>query len=177
MCSDLLRRKQLNHGVAVSGDGKTLFASSSTNVYAYTYDAATGTVGQAKDVINGMQQGGYHQTRTLVVPKNNPNLLIVSRGSNDNIDAETANVGSGRSQIRIFNIDELTSSSSPVPYSSSGTVLGWGLRNSVGVGEDPSTGNIVSFSLSFFFSLVFDSEVVETDRSRFSGRLKTPSTT
>lgn len=133
---------QLNHGIALSADGKRLFASSATNVYAYTYDAVTGTAGPAKDVINGMQQTG-HQTRTLLIPQRNPDLLLVSRGSNANIDNETTNIGSGRSQIRVFSISQLLASSSSVPYSSNGQVLGWGLRNSVAVGEDPTTGNIV----------------------------------
>jgi len=108
----------------------------------YTYDAATGTVGTPKTVINGMRQGGGHQSRTLLIPQANPNLLLVSRGSNDNVDAQTAQVGSGRSQIRYWDITKFTGAAQD--YSSTGTVLGWGLRNSVGVGENPVDGGIVS---------------------------------
>ena len=89
-----------------------------------------------------MQQGGFHQTRTLVVPWWDPNKLIVSRGSEDNVDMATIDPATGRSIIKYWNIDEFTGS--PVQFSSTGTILGMGLRNSVGVGEDPTTGNIVS---------------------------------
>ncbi|TQS31811.1 hypothetical protein Golomagni_07898, partial [Golovinomyces magnicellulatus] len=130
----------LNHGIALSHDGKTLFASSKSNVYAYTYDAETGTVGPAKDLINGMDQTD-HVTRTLLIPQHNPDLLLVSRGSNDNVDKETAEIESGRSQLRIFKIADLLASTEPVDYTA-GEVLGWGLRNSVGVAEDPTNGHI-----------------------------------
>ncbi|KAG5918982.1 hypothetical protein E4U53_004038, partial [Claviceps sorghi] len=132
----------LNHGIQLSADGKILFASSLSDVYAYDYDAADGTAGSAKHVITGMAQKG-HSARTLLIPKHNSHLLLVSRGSNANIDSATAEVGSARSQIRIFNIDELLKSSSAVQYSD-GQVLGWGLRNSVGVAEDPTTGYVWS---------------------------------
>lgn len=133
---------KLNHGIELSSDGKTLFASSSTDVYAYDYDAAKGTAGKAKNIITGMVQGG-HSTRTLLIPRHNSNLLLVSRGSDGNIDKDTVEIGSGKSQIRVFKIDSLLKGSAPVKYSD-GEVLGWGLRNSVGVAEDPATGYIVS---------------------------------
>lgn len=88
-----------------------------------------------------MQQGGFHQTRTLVVPSWDPNMLIVSRGSEDNVDTATLDPSTGRSIIKYWRIDEFTGS--PVQFSSTGTVLGMGLRNSVGVGEDPTNGAIV----------------------------------
>lgn len=94
-----------------------------------------------------------HVTRTLFIPRNNPDLLLVSRGSNDNIDAETINITSARSQIRIFKVDEIVHGDAAVQYSSGG-VLGYGLRNSVGIGEDPTTGNIVGFAASFFLLTV-----------------------
>ena len=111
------------------------------NVYAYPYDAAAGTVGTRTTVINGMNNGGLHLTRTLLIPKAAPNLLLVQRGSDGNIDATTTQQSSGRSQTRIF--DLTTIGSGGVAYTS-GQVLGWGLRNSVGLGEDISTGGIWS---------------------------------
>ncbi|KAG6111242.1 hypothetical protein E4U31_004752 [Claviceps sp. LM219 group G6] len=138
----LVAESSLNHGIQLSADGKTLFASSVNDVYAYDYDAYKGTVGAAKRIITGMKQTD-HVSRTLLIPQHNPNLLLVSRGSNANIDTGTAEVGSARSQIRIFDIEKLLKSSSAVQYSD-GRVLGWGLRNSVGVAEDPTTGYIWS---------------------------------
>ncbi|KAH0597432.1 hypothetical protein MHUMG1_04810 [Metarhizium humberi] len=73
----------------------------------------------------------------------NSNLLLVSRGSDGNIDKDTVEIGSAKSQIRIFKIDQLLKIDSPVRYSD-GEVLGWGLRNSVGVAEDPVTGYVWS---------------------------------
>ncbi|KAG5987107.1 hypothetical protein E4U43_005231 [Claviceps pusilla] len=140
--TQLVAESTLNHGIQLSSDGKILFASSLSDVYAYDYDAEKGAVGSAKHVITGMAQHG-HSARTLLIPKHNPHLLLVTRGSNSNIDNETIQVESARSQIRIFKVDELLNCSSPVQYSD-GQVLGWGLRNSVAVGEDPTTGYIWS---------------------------------
>lgn len=133
---------QLNHGIELSSDGKILFASSSTDVFAYDYDADKGTASNPRSIINGMDQGG-HPTRTLLIPRLNSNLLLVSRGSDPNLDMDTVRIESGKSQIRVFNLTQILKGSGPAPYSS-GEVLGWGLRNSVGVGEDPTTGFIVS---------------------------------
>ncbi|PHH86458.1 hypothetical protein CDD83_10219 [Cordyceps sp. RAO-2017] len=139
----LIRDRRLNHGLALSADGRTLFASSASDVYAYAYDAVSGTAGPARHVIGGMQQGG-HATRTLLAPALHPDLLLVSRGSDGNVDPGTADVGSARSQIRVFRIAELLARrGKPVPYAA-GAVLGWGLRNSVGVAQEPTTGNIWS---------------------------------
>ncbi|KHN98137.1 NHL repeat-containing protein [Metarhizium album ARSEF 1941] len=140
--SSLVDDETLNHGIELAPDCKTLFASSSTDVYAYDYDVEKGTVGKARNVITGMDQGG-HATRTLLIPRHNSDLLLVSRGSDGNIDRDTAEMGSARSQIRIFTIDHLLQADGPVKYSD-GEVLGWGLRNSVGVAEDPTTGYVWS---------------------------------
>ena len=40
----LIQDSSLNHGIALSPDGKTLFASSVAAVYSWTYDGTTGTV-------------------------------------------------------------------------------------------------------------------------------------
>jgi sugar lactone lactonase YvrE len=42
---------QLNHGIDLTADGKTLFVSSETTVYSYAYDATAGTVGAKKTVM------------------------------------------------------------------------------------------------------------------------------
>ena len=142
--------RQLNHGIALSGDGKTLFVSSAESVYAYPYDAETGSVGDAKHLINGMKQTD-HVSRTLLVPRHNSDLLLVSRGSNDNIDKETADIKSGRSQLRTFKIADLVKDGAETVDYTAGEVLGWGLRNSVGVADDPTNGHMVS--ILFFFSI------------------------
>ncbi|EHL03168.1 putative L-sorbosone dehydrogenase [Glarea lozoyensis 74030] len=70
-----------------------------------------------------------------------PGMLVVSRGSGDNLDFSAASTSSGRAQIRAFDVTNITE---PLDYSTSGVRLGYGLRNSVGVAEDPSTGGIYS---------------------------------
>jgi glucose/arabinose dehydrogenase len=111
-----------------------------TTVWSYPYDAAAGTVGRRKTLITGMSGSG-HSTRTILASKKNPDLLVVSVGSNGNIDSATSQPSSGRSQLRIFSIAKVSRAS--VAYTS-GEILGWGLRNSVGVTENQVTGGIVS---------------------------------
>ncbi|KAL2069968.1 hypothetical protein VTL71DRAFT_14648 [Oculimacula yallundae] len=139
----LIADATLNHGLELTADGKTLFVSSQASVFAFSYDAVAGTVGAKKAVITNMGISfAYHTTRTLRIPKSKPDVLLVQRGSSGNIDSPTTGIDSGRSQTRIFNIASILTT--PVDYSKSGDVLGWGLRNSVGLGEDPSTGGIWS---------------------------------
>lgn len=76
---------QLNHGLALSPDGKTVYVSAAPTAWSYSYDAKTMTATNQQVVVRGMNPGG-HNSRTLAVPPNNPNLLIVSLGSADNID-------------------------------------------------------------------------------------------
>ncbi|KAJ6781166.1 hypothetical protein PWT90_08259 [Aphanocladium album] len=139
--SQLIDDGKLNHGIALSADGKTLFVSSAADAFAYPYDAAKGTVGEAKRIISGMTQTD-HVSRTLLVPRHNSDLLLVSRGSNDNVDKETAEITSGRSQLRIFKIADLLKDGAEAVDYTAGEVFGWGLRNSVGVADDPTNGHI-----------------------------------
>lgn len=124
---------QLNHGLTISVDGKTLFASTSDVAYAWTYNTNAGTVSQRKALVTGMSSGG-HVTRSILIPGANPDLLLISVGSDGNFDQGTREYSSGRSQIRGFNWKDLLSRS--VVYSKSGTNFGWGLRNSVGLRDD-----------------------------------------
>jgi len=83
-----------------------------------------------------------HTTRTLLLSRKSPGLLLVSRGSSENIDDAAASITSGHSQIRVFNIS--SPPATPLDYAIDGRLLGWGLRNSVGVAEHPDTGGIYS---------------------------------
>ncbi|KAI5860915.1 soluble quino protein glucose dehydrogenase [Durotheca rogersii] len=139
----LIPDPSLNHGIAISQDGKTLFVSSPSDVYAYPYDAAAGTVGEGRSIIGGMSSGG-HITRTLLAPLTAPDTLLISRGSDGNIDNSTVDAASGKSIIKSFYISDLLASESPKDFNTEGEVFGWGLRNTVGVDEDLTTGNIWS---------------------------------
>ena len=85
--------------------------------------------------------GSDHTTRTLLLSMKEPGLLLVSLGSQDNVDPEALDESSGISQIRAFN---LTNATEPYVYREDGLRLGWGLRNSVGIAEHPETGGIYS---------------------------------
>lgn len=85
-----------------------------------------------------------HTTRTLLASQLQPDLLIVSRGSDENQDSDAEELDSGHSQIRSFDVGSLDSDSDDAYDFLDGHVLGWGLRNSVGVAEHPSTGGIWS---------------------------------
>ena len=139
----------MNHGLEITPDGKTIFVSSVASVFAYSYDAAAGTVGTKKAVITGMNiPGPYHLTRTLRIPKANPDLLMVQRGSDGNIDSGAIDATTGKSQVRVFNITSILAT--PVVYTAAGDVLGLGLRNSVGWGQHPVTHEIVSYDHSSY---------------------------
>lgn len=138
----IVNESGLTHGIEFSNDGRMLFASTGESVFAWTYDAGSGTVsGDPKTVINGMN-GTDHTTRTLLMSKKQPGSLLVSRGSGENLDLRAEDESSGISQIRAFDMTNIPDR--PYSYHSSGTIIGWGLRNSVGVAEEPTTGGIFS---------------------------------
>ncbi|KAF2455199.1 soluble quino protein glucose/sorbosone dehydrogenase [Lineolata rhizophorae] len=129
----------LNHGIELSSDGNTLYASNSDMVFSFDYDAGSMTnTSSGKAIVTGMASDDL-VTRTLLIPRSADDKLLVSRGGDDNMDFGTVDLDSGRSQIRIFDLG----GDDAVDYLE-GEVLGWGLRNSVGVGENPRDGGIWS---------------------------------
>lgn len=131
-----------NHGIDLSADGKTLFTSSLASVTAFPYDAAAGTVGAGKVIVSGMSIQGTHPTRAILASKINPDVLLVARGSQANVDTQTTTQQAGRSMIKTFSLKQVGQTAAP--YTTGGEVLGWGLRNVVGMGEDPVSGNVWS---------------------------------
>lgn len=83
-----------------------------------------------------------HTTRTLLLSQKTDGLLLVSRGSTSNVDAKAEVLSSGHSQIKAFNLNNITDDG--YDFTTDGLRLGWGLRNSVGVAEHPDTGGIYS---------------------------------
>jgi glucose/arabinose dehydrogenase len=82
-----------------------------------------------------------HITRTVLHYKKDPNYIILSRGSNDNLDMQSYLSTTGRAIVKSFDLRTLASGS--VNYASGGKVMAYGLRNDVGVAEDRA-GNIIS---------------------------------
>lgn len=127
----ILKQTNLNHGIMLSQDGKTLYASSATQVYSWDYDATTMTLSNSsKILIYGMDNRG-HVTRTLTIPPKHPNLLVVSHGSNDNFDFDSGNIKVGRSCVKVFDVTKIPSGG--LNYTTSGMQMGYGLRNGVGL--------------------------------------------
>jgi glucose/arabinose dehydrogenase len=130
----VIAQRNLNHGIAISQDGKTLYVSSATSVFAWTYDAVTMSVsGDPMTILTGMDSKG-HVTRTLTIPPKHPNLLLVSHGSNDNFDYGAADIKTGRSCIKVF--DTTTIPPNGYDYATGGYQMGYGLRNEVGLAFD-----------------------------------------
>ncbi|KAK3945536.1 putative glucose sorbosone dehydrogenase [Diplogelasinospora grovesii] len=138
---NLINNTDLNHGIELSSDGKTLYASSSNEVYSWAYNPDTVSVSSQRTLITNMSNSD-HVTRTLLLSRKMPGLLVVSRGSGENMDYSALKASSGVSQIRVFNIANTTGKA--YNFANEGELLGWGLRNSVGVAEHPVTGGIFS---------------------------------
>lgn len=131
---------QLNHGIALSADGKWLYASTDDKVYRWPYSSSSSSLDSRRTIVNNMTNSG-HTTRTLLLPPSHPDLLLVSRGSQGNDDSGAREIGSGRSQLRSFDLSSVPDDddADPIDYIT-GDVLAWGLRNSVGVAQHPDGG-------------------------------------
>ncbi|KAK3303377.1 uncharacterized protein B0T15DRAFT_272761 [Chaetomium strumarium] len=136
--------RELFHGLELSEDGRTLYVSTEEEVRSHSYDpdAASVSSQQQRLVSNMTNPGRGHVTRTLLLSRKVPGLLLVSRGSAANLDDLAAQQSSGISQIRAYNISNATDTA--YNYPTDGLLIGWGLRNSVGVAEHPLTGGIWS---------------------------------
>ncbi|KAI1799216.1 soluble quino protein glucose dehydrogenase [Daldinia bambusicola] len=131
----LYQNSGLNHGLSLTPDGKTLYASSQTTAWSWTYDAAALTLTGQKTVVSGIGQG-IHSTRTILVSPKNPNLIIISVGSNSNWDNPTIDPKVGRALVKVFDVSKAPANG--YSFNSQGTVLGYGLRNEVALAFDPN---------------------------------------
>jgi glucose/arabinose dehydrogenase len=127
----LVPLSNLNHGIFLSPDGASLYASSLTTVWKWTYDPTMMSVtGTSTVVVNGMNNGG-HPTRTITIPKNNPNLIVVSCGSNENLDLAAGSIATERAVIKVFDMSSVPSGG--YNFVTGGYQAGYGLRNEVGI--------------------------------------------
>ncbi|KAK0924463.1 hypothetical protein LTR29_018159 [Friedmanniomyces endolithicus] len=132
----------LNHGIELSSDGATLYASSPESVYSWSYSTQSQTnTSSPKTLVSNMTTSD-HTTRTLLLPQHAPGLLVVTRGSTANIDPLAEDITTGHSQIKAFNLTNQTST--PYDFDTAGLLLGWGLRNDVGIAEEPLSGGLYS---------------------------------
>lgn len=133
--SQLISNAQLNHGLAITPDGKTLYASSERQAWSWDYDATTMQVSNQKVVVTGMDSG-IHSTRNLLVSPKDPNLVMLQVGSNSNLDMQSADAATGRAIIKIFDMSKAPANG--YNYKTDGEVFGYGLRNEIGFTADPN---------------------------------------
>ncbi|KAF7539517.1 hypothetical protein G7054_g2044 [Neopestalotiopsis clavispora] len=133
--STLISLTSLNHGLSLTPDGNTLYASSETTVYSWTYNPATRAVSNQKTVVKGMDTG-IHSTRNVLVVPSQPNMVLVQVGSNQNMDTASANKATGRAIIKIFDMSKAPSAG--YTYKTDGEVFAYGLRNEIGFTTDPN---------------------------------------
>jgi glucose/arabinose dehydrogenase len=81
-----------------------------------------------------MDYHSHHNTRTVLASKKVPGKLLVSVGSAENVQSSAVSPSSGISQIRLFDV-----AGGSMRYAS-GTLVGSGLRNSIGIAEHPRDG-------------------------------------
>lgn len=129
---------QLNHGIAFDGQTAMLFASNTNETYGWQYDSTNISVSNQQTLVSNMS-GTDHSTRTLLLAQHAPGMMVVSFGSLSNLDLSATNVDSGTASVKAFNLTNLTST---YTYQTDGLLLGWGLRNEVGLAEHPVTGGI-----------------------------------
>jgi glucose/arabinose dehydrogenase len=129
---------QLNHGIAFDSQHHMLYASNTNETYGWRYDSAAVSVSNQQTLVSNMS-GTDHSTRTLLLAQHAPGVLVVSFGSLSNLDLSATNVDSGTASVKAFN---LTDFNSTYTYQTDGVLLGWGLRNEVGLAEHPITGGI-----------------------------------
>ncbi len=122
----LVTNRALNHGLTLTPDGKTLYASSVTTAWSWAYDVAALKATGQKVIIKGMSPGG-HSTRTLAVVPQQPNLLLAQVGSNSNWDYASESTSAGRSIVKVFDTSKVPDGG--YTYNSQGQVLGYGMRN------------------------------------------------
>ncbi|TIC91288.1 Cellobiose dehydrogenase [Colletotrichum higginsianum] len=129
----LISNPSLNHGIGFTPDGRTLYVSSMTTAWSYTYDAKAQTVGGQTVVVKNMQQGG-HPTRALLIPPATPHLLVIQQGSYNNFDYDSLNKSVARAVVKVFDMRSVPSGG--YAYASQGWLLGYGLRNEVALAAD-----------------------------------------
>lgn len=108
---------------------------------AWPYEASSARTTGDETLIVANMTTADHTTRTLLLSRKANGTLVVTRGSTSNIDLEAESLGTGHSQIKSF---DLNNRNGYYNFNSDGTLLGWGLRNDVGVDEEPIQGGLYS---------------------------------
>lgn len=111
------------HGIAIDGD--TIFLAAVKDVYKAAI-AKDGTLGELRRIIDDLPDGGQHPNRTLAVGPDK--MLYISVGSTCNACAETSPESATLLRASLDGKKR--------------TVFASGLRNTIGFGWQPGTGNL-----------------------------------
>ncbi|KAI0832283.1 hypothetical protein F5Y06DRAFT_307457 [Hypoxylon sp. FL0890] len=130
----LVSMTSLNHGIYLGVDGRTLYASSASDVLRWAYNPEDGNTDGSPDIMVSGMASEDHVTRTLIIPPHRPDLLVVSHGSNSNLDYATSDSATARAIVKVFNISTVPNGG--YNYASDGWNAGYGLRNEVGLAFD-----------------------------------------
>jgi len=133
--AQLVSNIRLNHGLDLTPDGKTMYASGENQAFSWTYDPATRQATNQKTVVTGMATG-IHSTRAIKVVPQKPNLVLLQVGSNANLDMQSAQASTGRAIIKVF--DMASAPANGYNYNTQGQVFAYGLRNEIGFVADPA---------------------------------------
>ncbi|KAI4214562.1 MAG: hypothetical protein LQ351_002979 [Letrouitia transgressa] len=139
---NVLQDRDLNHGLALSADGRTIYASTAEAAYSWGYDSRQAAVSDDRQTLVVGMRTDDHNTRTLLLSQRAGDTLLINRGSTSNVDPEAAVISSGHSQLKAFDLSKVPDGG--YKFNTQGLRLGWGLRNSVGIAEHPNTGGIYS---------------------------------
>lgn len=170
----LISSPMLNHGITLTPDGTQLIVSSASSAMRYAYDAAAQTVGTEEVVVRGMSTSG-HVTRTVVIPPDTPNLLIVSHGSDGNIDLPTVDKEAGRALVKVFDLNSVPSGG--YDFLTTGTYLGYGLRNEVAIVVDKNNMSVHPTSIPCYLTDSLGSGAWRTAATSLVGQSMVRSTT
>lgn len=128
----LISDATLNHALDLHPNGNKIIASSSNIAWSWDYDPVALTAYNKKTLVYGMHNPG-HVSRTVWISRKYPDYVMISVGSDGNVDIPSFEKPSGRAQIRVFDMRTLPPNG--IPYTSGG-VMGYGIRNDVGITED-----------------------------------------
>ena len=103
----LIKQNNLSHGIFLNGT--TLYSSSMTTLWSWTYDLKAIAGGSNKKVVVTEMCAQGNPTRSLIIPPNHFNLLVVAHGSNHNFDFASGNINAARSNIEVFDMTAVPS--------------------------------------------------------------------
>jgi glucose/arabinose dehydrogenase len=131
--------------MVLSADHRYLYASSAATVWSWEFDSLQQTLSNRRIVVTGLDKDNIGTgMRGLAVSSLHPEILIVGRGADYDLDYAAADGTTGHGQIRYF---DTRYTGNGLDFATEGTLLGWGLHNPVGFAENPVHGGIYSLDM------------------------------